>query len=698
MNLRIRRLLSMRSLRYYGPWIICIAATFAILKIYYEAWTLGIPVWYVTKYRWSLQQGSETADYFTEKPGFEKEVYETYRTRFQMEYAERMAASELDLEAHFDDLERTVMKPLEMLQDMSWFIGKTIERFEELKLSFEHPERLITTNGKSVIWETLFKDDPFEVLNEQNLLDLMQFPDYFLMDLSLKHKLVIDSLPIEQPEFYQNEAGYVYLGGGKYTWLTYMSIKFLRDQGSKLPVEVIIPSKSEFDPQMCQELFPKLNAKCIILPKLPIKIKGYQLKPLAILFSTFKQVMYIDSDIIPVVNPDRYFRISNSESLLDRYGLVTWPDFWRRTSSPLLYKSLGIQVGSTPTRFLDDIYTPTMFSYKGRDEKQYNYHDLPNTLPDWTTEAGLLMINKITHFNVLLLALYYNLNGPTGYYPLISQGGAGEGDKDTWALAARYLQARWWQVSTKPRKLYGTWVKPSNYIVDSTIVQVDLSDDYEGLLGLVWGQDIWRKEMVKQVGEDQFAYNYQYSLGSEAWSYASALGGMLGKGQYGLDGGSEDVWEPLNPDEVVSEVKAVKRPKDGFYHIHSPKLDPRAYLIDDKFTDMNGKQMRNFGEVEWLDLGYDLELKIWEVIKESFCTDEEIRPIVRSLKFFNNDENLDKICDDRIDKRIEWLKRDGENQLKKYQKEAGGWKLKGNTRLLMHKRILRSEINNHRLE
>ncbi|KAK7679537.1 Golgi alpha-1,2- mannosyltransferase [Cerrena zonata] len=42
--------------------------------------------------------------------------------------------------------------------------------------------------------------------------------------------------------------------------------------------------------------------------------------------------------------------------------------------------------------------------------------------------------------------MYYNYYGPDYYYPLLSQGAAGEGDKETFIAAAHKLKLPYYQV------------------------------------------------------------------------------------------------------------------------------------------------------------------------------------------------------------------------------------------------------------
>jgi alpha 1,2-mannosyltransferase len=133
-----------------------------------------------------------------------------------------------------------------------------------------------------------------------------------------------------------------------------------------------------------------------------------------LLLSSFAEVLLLDSDSIPLVDPNT--EIFEAEPYLSN-GLITWPDFWRATESPRFWNITG------------------MSSY-------------PDNLPPFSSESGQLVINKETHLDTLLLATYYNLFGPNHYYPLLSQGALGQGDKETFMAAAVALNASHYRVKT----------------------------------------------------------------------------------------------------------------------------------------------------------------------------------------------------------------------------------------------------------
>lgn len=500
------------------------------------------------------------------------------------------------------------------------FMNKYIGTLNDNRMLFPHPERITKNEGKPVIWDTLFLDKSFDLLSQNMLANEMKFSTEFIKDLRLKHKRVVGSLPKGSPTGLYHGNGYVMIGGGIYTWLAFLSIQALRKSGSKLPLELILPSEKDWEPSLCNKVLPhEYNARCLtfsgifgddLLSKFG-KIKGYQYKVFALLGSSFENTFYLDSDNFAVRNPDYIFK----SRLYKRYQMITWPDFWRRTSSPSLYSVLGIKLGGKPIRHLNDVFTPVDITVSKDDlldpENRINFHDRKGTLMDWSTESGEILMNKTSHFNTLLLSLYYNYDGPAGYHPLLSQGGAGEGDKETYVLAAYYLKKPYYQVYRKPTKLYGTFIKEANWHVDSTIVQMDPVVDYENVKRIIQAN----RNLLDS--KTSFVYNYDYAYGT----HASA------------DGLS---YTPM------------------FYHIHSPKMNPFEYVSDDLFTDMEFEQIRNFGD-DYYNIGFDLELWIWQTVKDDLCNSDNR---YHFACFTNN--NMSLICNNSVvDDRIEWLSRTG---------------------------------------
>ena len=239
--------------------------------------------------------------------------------------------------------------------------------------------------------------------------------------------------------------GIVTVAGGSYFAPAILSIRMLRKTKSTLPVQVFLRNKAEYEKKICQEVLPALNAECFVIQDHlrkdnPVKVEHYQLKVLAILFSSYESVLYLDSDCIALLDPKELF---DSEPFLST-GLVSWPDYWIATEDPVFYKIAGVP-------------------------------SFPKGLPARSSESGQLLISKQTHLSTLLLAAYYNIYGPSIYYPILSQGAAGEGDKETFLAAAVVLENPNYRVR---HRLGALGFHEDRKFIGTAMVQYHPGDDY----------------------------------------------------------------------------------------------------------------------------------------------------------------------------------------------------------------------------
>ncbi|KAH3671838.1 hypothetical protein OGAPHI_000024 [Ogataea philodendri] len=316
-------------------------------------------------------------------------------------------------------------------------------------------------------------------LSKEYLSGFLQLSKSEIDSMKKSHGYVVRNLPDTYPAGFYSGNGVVYVGGGKFNWLALLSIKTLRSVGSKLPVEVLIPKLDEYEIDLCSTIFPALDARCIYMPKqLGDEISsrfsffGYQYKALALMLSSFENVLLLDADNTPLHAPDNLFE---TEPFIST-GMVIWPDYWKRSTSPAFYDIVNIEI--------DESHRLS----KGFQE--YGRHVIPNSpphqapplhqlrgaIPDPSSESGQLMISKKTHTRVMLLSLYYNMYGPNHYYPLLSQGSDGEGDKETFIAAAHVLKKPFYQVK-KIIKSIGRWV--DFQFTGSAMGQFNSHDDYE---------------------------------------------------------------------------------------------------------------------------------------------------------------------------------------------------------------------------
>ncbi|KAI9642367.1 mannosyltransferase [Ciborinia camelliae] len=205
--------------------------------------------------------------------------------------------------------------------------------------------------------------------------------------------------------------GIVTVAGGRYTGALLVTLRMLRRTNSTLPVEVFMPNPEDYNKHTCEVVLPSLNARCVLIPQYEgLKIAKYQYKIFAVILSSFEDVLFLDADNFPIVDPVEWM----GAKVYKDTGYVLWPDFWWATTSPHYFQVLNLPP--------------------------------PSLLSLGTTESGQIIISKRTHSDVLLLVLYYNIFGPSFYYPLLTQCDAGEGDKETWLYAAIALEKNYYQV------------------------------------------------------------------------------------------------------------------------------------------------------------------------------------------------------------------------------------------------------------
>ncbi|QEU61471.1 Mnn2 [Kluyveromyces lactis] len=373
--------------------------------------------------------------------------------------------------------------------------------------------------------------------------------------------------------------GIVTVGGGKFSMMAFLIIKTVRNFGTTLPVEVFIPPNDEGDDEFCNVLLPQYNAKCIYLsdafpPDLIEKsdFKGYQFKSLAIIASSFKNLLLLDADNFPIKPLDGIFE----EKSYKDTGLILWPDFWRRTTHPSYYSIANEQISSERIRnTMDDVTPPSVYTKDLKDLSDVPLHDLDGTIPDASTESGQLMINKLKHFPTVLLSLYYNVYGPSWYYSIFSQRSSGEGDKETFIAAAHFYDLPFYQVRSEPR-VDGYHRHNNEGFRGVCMLQHDFAQDYKRY------RQAQNEIGTKYTNEpDDYDPNYNYQEN------------YLGK------------YFTNDPVDVM------------FVHSHLPKFDPVELALSQDLI-QDGKHIRSYRNLKRMN-GYDLELEVFKTFKEYVC-------------------------------------------------------------------------------
>ncbi|KAJ9643772.1 uncharacterized protein PV06_09046 [Exophiala oligosperma] len=347
--------------------------------------------------------------------------------------------------------------------------------------------------------------------------------------------------------------GLVMTAGFKQLPVMVISIRMLRRTWCLLPVEVFVADPDEYDEEICTKVLPTLNAKCLVLQDIfraaesGVAIDRFQYKIMAILFSSFEEVLLLDSDAFPIYNPITIFEQEPFKST----GMIVWPDFWFASESPYYFEIAKID-------------------------------EVPPLNVRASVESGELMYSKSKHNMSIMLAAYYNYYGPTYYYPLLSQGAPGQGDKETFAWAAAAL-------------------KEPYYAVHERVMALGRFDSNGHYLGSAMAQ------------HDPIA----------DWVYTRVNGPpheRLGEGEASTDFNPFDI----KPTEV----------RPFFVHANFPKFDPATIFghqmrgFEDEVTGSGGPTHDSNGTAVrcWMSesranevFGFDVERGFWEEIMGTAC-------------------------------------------------------------------------------
>ncbi|PYH40370.1 alpha-mannosyltransferase [Aspergillus saccharolyticus JOP 1030-1] len=369
-----------------------------------------------------------------------------------------------------------------------WFLTSLTSRSGELPQSHEqfwkafHPLLVDSApDCQSPIRLGNAESSGFDPESTEPLPDLLRMPADDVAKMQRAHTAFVNAIKREPPtlSYQPRTRGLVSTAGGPYLPVLVISLRMLRRTGSALPMEVFLANWEEYDGYICQVVLPSLNAQCVVLseileavPDSTNKIEKYQYKIFAMLFSSFEEILFLDADAFPLQSPEALF---TSEPFKSK-GLVTWPDFWRPTTSPLYYM---------------------ISSPKDRETQSSNPTGLRQS-----TESGEVLVSKRTHLRTLLLATYYNFHGPSHYYPLLSQGAAGEGDKETFLAAASALNEPFHQVS-EPIRAVGR--RTPDGFAGSTMVQYSPMEDYA-----LTKQGIWRVKGATAPAPSPFFVHVNY--------------------------------------------------------------------------------------------------------------------------------------------------------------------------------------------
>ena len=241
-------------------------------------------------------------------------------------------------------------------------------------------------------------------------------------------------------------------GGAKYTVTSYLAVSMLRRAGCALPVEMWC-FQEELPTAEMEAAFRALGVTIRSLDELQARLDadsdsdsdsdsesalpgepqdgassavlhdgadgfGYVMKAVVLLFSSFEEILYLDTDNIVVRDPSDLFESGGYA----RTGMLLWPDYWPQSVAPDFY---AIAAEASPL--------------------------------EGTVETGQMVVDKRRCWAALQLALFLNLQGSL-YYNLLTNY-LGVGDKETFPAAMSMLRQPY-AVVPYPTGSAGRRVKP----------------------------------------------------------------------------------------------------------------------------------------------------------------------------------------------------------------------------------------------
>ncbi len=190
-------------------------------------------------------------------------------------------------------------------------------------------------------------------------------------------------------------------GGPIYNVCAWVTINMLRRLGCKLPIEVWYRGFHECDDHWLDLVEPLgvelVDADSASYSRPHPRLGGWELKPYAILNSRFREVLLLDADNVPVVDPTPLFDTPEHRAC----GAVLWPDY-----------------SSTP-----------------KDHRRWRIFGVdPHGAPE--VESGQILVDKHRCWRALNLCNWYNERSDF-FYQFV------HGDKDTFDLAWRRAGQRY---------------------------------------------------------------------------------------------------------------------------------------------------------------------------------------------------------------------------------------------------------------
>lgn len=142
-------------------------------------------------------------------------------------------------------------------------------------------------------------------------------------------KAVAANIPAYPADHYRSGGRGIVITTGRRTYFTaaVVTVRVIREHlKSSLPIELVYGGAAELPPAAVAYLsttWPDIHmVDLTAVPELQgVSLQGYHIKVLAIYYSRFKEVLWLDSDDMPLADPASLFE----SKLYQQYGAVFWP-------------------------------------------------------------------------------------------------------------------------------------------------------------------------------------------------------------------------------------------------------------------------------------------------------------------------------------------------------------------------------------
>jgi len=150
------------------------------------------------------------------------------------------------------------------------------------------------------------------------------------------------------PEDHQGRGIVICAGGPTYFTNAYVCVRMLRHWGCNLPIEFWHLGVIEMDDDM-RKIVEPLGVECVdsyeVRKKFPARrLFGWELNPYSIIHSKFREVIFLDADNVPLIDPEILFDTPEYKQT----GAIFWPDFGRLAKSRGIWRMCDVPYRDEP--------------------------------------------------------------------------------------------------------------------------------------------------------------------------------------------------------------------------------------------------------------------------------------------------------------------------------------------------------------